>query len=264
MVFNTKLLDNYNIIKIVGRGAFGTVEQIQHKLSKEYFALKTVYAGTGDTTTSLLNEINIMKKNNSKYLIKVIDWTYDENKLCIIMEWAPNGDLETLINRKKELNEPIDSKIIDKIIFQTCCAIKELHDNNILHRDIKPSNILVFDDNNIKLADFGVSKLIYSKEAYTQIGTPYYMSPELINGYSYTFSSDYWALGCVYYQLITLEKPFIASNIIGLFLKINSCKYNLKKIPYKYRKLVENLIKINKHTRYNHKDIFAFYSKKCY
>lgn len=264
MVFNTKLLDDYNIIKTIGRGAFGMVELVEHKITKENFALKTVFAGSGDTKSTLLNEINIMKKYNSKYLVKIIDWTYDDFKVCIIMEWAPNGDLESLLNKKKNNNESLDSKIIDKIIFQTCCAIKELHDNNILHRDIKPSNILIFDDYNIKLADFGVSKLIFGQEAYTQIGTPYYMSPELMNGYSYSYSSDFWALGCVYYQLITLEKPFAANNILALYLKIKSGKYDIKKIPLKYKKLIQNLIKLDKNLRYDHKDIFKFYAKKCY
>lgn len=267
MVFNTsKILNNYNIIKILGRGSYGLVELIEHKESKEKFALKTINFNNKENTSQLLNEINIMKQLNSKYLVKIFDYEIMDDTIQIIMEWAPNGDLEQLLKKIKEDNKTLPDDVVEKIIYQTACGIKDLHDYKIIHRDVKPSNILVFDNHNVKFADFGVSKPLFneSPNAYTQIGTPYYMSPEILHGHPYSYSTDYWALGCVYYQLVTLDKPFEAINILALILKITGSKYNYNKIPSKYKNLIINLIKLDKTTRYNYKHIFNFCVKQWY
>jgi NIMA (never in mitosis gene a)-related kinase len=267
MVFSTNnILNNYNIIKLLGRGSYGHVDLIEHKETKEKFALKIINSYKSETSYQLLNEINIMKQVNSKYLIKIYDYEIADGVIKIIMEWAPNGDLEQLLKKHKEENKQISDQLIDKIIYQTACGIKDLHDSKIIHRDVKPSNILLFEDNNIKFADFGVSKYLFdgSPNAYTQIGTPYYMSPEILKGYSYSYSTDYWGLGCVYYQLVTLEKPFEALNILSLILKITVSKYNSDKIPFKYKNLIINLIKKDKTSRYDYKQIFCFCVKQWY
>lgn len=258
-----KLLD-YNIIKNIGRGAYGTVELVEHKKTKEQYALKTIRINSNDKLTNLLNEIKIMKNLNSKHLIRIIDWEQTDDIISILMEWAKKGDLDDLIQEHKKANKFIDTKLVDRIIYQTACGLKELHQNKIIHRDIKPSNILIFDDNTIKLADFGISKLLLNEDkAYTQIGTPFYMSPEVVNGYAYTYSNDYWSLGCVYYQLITLTKPFDSTNLLSLFMKILDCSYDYTKIPNKYKKLIKNLIQKDKNQRYDHRQIFNFYIRNC-
>lgn len=262
MTFYKKLMGNYNIIRILGRGSYGTVELIEHKQTKELAALKTIIINKSEEVNDVINEIKIMSKLNSKYVVKIFDWAHEQNKFLIIMEWAQKGDLNNLINEHIEIKKLIDSKILDKIIYQTTCGIKDLHDQQIIHRDIKPSNILLFDDYNVKLADFGVSKFMLSNvNAYTQVGTPYYMSPEIINGYSYSYSADYWALGCVFYELLTLTKPFNGSNILALFYKIMNGNYDSNKLPSKYKNLVKSLIKVDKTKRFNYKHIFNFYIK---
>ena len=124
---------------------------------------------------------------------------------------------------------------------------------------------MIFDDYNIKLADFGISKILsIGTNAYTQIGTPLYMSPEMVNGYSYSYSNDFWGLGCVYYELLTMERPFVGTNMLVLFQNISQCKIDFKKVPYKYRQLVVNLLNIDKTKRYNCKQIFTYYVKHFY
>lgn len=264
MALLSKLLENFNIIKTIGRGSYGTVELVENKKTKELFGLKTIVVNKSEEVNGIFNEIKIMTQINSKYIIKIFDWFYENNTFQILMEWAPNGDLTSLFNEHIELKKPIDREIINKIIYQTTCGIKELHDNQIIHRDIKPSNILLFDDYNVKITDFGVSKILFSNiNAYTQVGTPYYMSPEIINGYSYSYSTDYWALGCVFYELLTLTKPFEANNILALYYKIINVNYDLKQLNPKYHKLIQNLITVDKTKRYNYKNIFNFYVKNC-
>jgi len=264
MVLNS-LLDNYNIIRTIGRGSYGTVDLIENKMTKEKFAMKTIQIVKLDEIAEITNEIKIMEKINSKYITKIIEWTHSGDSIRIIMEYAPNGDLDMLIKKQRELKERLPDKMINKIIYQTACGLRDLHDNKILHRDIKPSNVLIFDDYNIKLADFGISKILsISSNAYTQIGTPFYMSPEMINGYSYSYSNDFWGLGCVYYELITMERPFAGSNIMVLFNNIVQGKLDFKKVPYKYRQLVVNLLHPDKSKRYDYKQIFTYYVKHFY
>ena len=264
MVLNS-LLDNYNIIRTIGRGSYGTVELIENKITKERFALKTIQITKPDDLTEIIKEIKIMEKSNSKYITKIIRWEHINCSIHIIMEYAPNGDLDILLKKKRELKQRLDDKQINKIIYQTACGLRDLHDNKILHRDIKPSNILIFDDFNIKLADFGISKILsIGSNAYTQIGTPFYMSPEIINGYSYSYSNDFWGLGCVYYELVTMERPFAGSNMFVLFNNIAQGKVDFKKVPYKYRQLIVNLLHPDKTKRYDCKQIFAYYVKHFY
>ncbi len=258
-------LDNYNIVRTIGRGSYGTVELIENKTTKEQFALKTIEITKRDDLNEVINEIKIMENFQSKYITKIINWTHTDTNVYIIMEYAENGDLDILIKKQKEIKKPFDDNIISKIIYQTACGIRELHDNKILHRDIKPSNVLVFPDFNVKLADFGISKILsIGSNAYTQIGTPFYMSPEIINGYPYSYSNDFWGLGCVYYELVTLSRPFAGTNILALFNNISHGKIDFKKVPFKYRQLIKNLLNQDKSKRYDCKQIFAYYVKHFY
>ncbi len=97
-----------------------------------------------------------------------------------------------------------------------------IHGRKILHRDIKSQNIFLTTNHTVKLGDFGISKLLEStnEAAMTVVGTPYYMSPEVCENKPYTFKSDVWALGCVLYELCTLQHAFSASNLLGLVYKI--------------------------------------------
>lgn len=94
-------------------------------------------------------------------------------------------------------------------------AIHYLHENRILHRDIKPQNIFLTKEGTIKLGDFGIAKKLDFAIDYTKttLGTPYYLSPEIVLGKQYGFPSDMWMLGVVLYELMTLEKPFEGESL---------------------------------------------------
>ena len=99
-----------------------------------------------------------------------------------------------------------------------------MHEQRVIHRDLKPANILIFSDGTFKLGDLGLGRSL-SKEtikAFSRVGTPLYMSPEVINNKGYDFKSDNWSLGCVVYELVTLRSPFQINEKISVMDLIKS------------------------------------------
>lgn len=168
-------------------------------------------------------------------------------KLYIIMEYWDGGDLSLVIKRaKKKNNGYIEEEIIWRIFSQLCLALKYCHYKNskpILHRDIKPANVFIGNHDNVKLGDFGLSKVLESSSRYaeTNVGTPYYMSPEQINEERYNNKSDIWSLGCIIYETCALKPPFQAENYLSLAMKIKDGKIN--RIPKQYSDELQNIIK---------------------
>ncbi len=138
------------------------------------------------------------------------------------MEYCEVGDLASHIKQKAKKGETFTEEEILNWFIQICIALDYIHGRKILHRDIKSQNIFLTTNHTVKLGDFGISKLLEStnEAAMTVVGTPYYMSPEVCENKPYTFKSDVWALGCVLYELCTLQHAFSASNLLGLVYKI--------------------------------------------
>ncbi len=98
---------------------------------------------------------------------------------------------------------------------QVCLAVKHCHDRKILHRDLKSQNIFMMKNGLIKLGDFGIARILdHTKaNARTMVGTPYYISPEIVLGKPYSFKTDIWSLGVILYEISTLEMPFQAKSL---------------------------------------------------
>ena len=133
--------------------------------------------------------------------------------------------------------------VIWKYLIQICVGLHHLHANKILHRDLKAINIFLTQEDDIRIGDLGVAKLITDPEAFamTIIGTPYYLSPELCEERPYNQKSDIWALGCVLYELCTCKHPFKAANQGALALKIIRGKYD--PLPNTYSRELKSLIR---------------------
>ncbi len=172
------------------------------------------------------------------------------------MEYCSGGDIGQLIKRCRRNRELIEEEIIWKIFIQVILALNACHnfkEGKILHRDIKQSNVFLDNENNVKLGDFGLSKILSNESnfAYSNVGTPYYMSPEQIDDHKYNEKSDIWSLGCFLYELTTLHPPFEATNHLSLAMKIKSGKVD--KINSRYSsflfKIINWLMNINPNNR---------------
>ena len=113
---------------------------------------------------------------------------------------------------------------------------------NILHRDLKSANLFLYNSEEAKIGDLNVSKIVKEELNYTQTGTPYYASPEVWNDLPYNFKSDIWSLGCIIYELTSLELPFQASSMDALYETVQ--KGNFQKIPEGYSCGLERVISV--------------------
>ena len=146
---------------------------------------------------------------------RIIDKKF--KKIYIIMEYCEGGDMAQLIKKCKAENDFVSEDVIWKLFMQIVLALRECHnrkDGKIIHRDIKPGNVFFDKDNNVKLGDFGLSRVMSCESVYAQtnVGTPYYMSPEQINEAKYDEKTDIWSAGCVLYEMVALRPPFKATN----------------------------------------------------
>lgn len=127
---------------------------------------------------------------------------------------------------------------------QICLAIKHIHDKKILHRDLKSQNVFLTKNGLVKLGDFGIAKcLMFTLDkAKTVVGTPYYLSPEIVENRPYSFKSDIWSLGVLLYEIICLKMPFDASSLPMLYVKIIRGSY--PPIPNIYSKDLRSLVNL--------------------
>lgn len=142
--------------------------------------------------------------------------------LYIVMSLAEDGDLRRVVTEAQAANRLLQETIIFCWIRQTLQGLRHLHTQGVVHRDLKSSNIFLCEGRRrIRIGDFGISRVLESTAfASSCVGTPAYMSPELMRNERYDFHVDMWALGCVCYELCTLRMPFPASSLLELAVQV--------------------------------------------
>lgn len=147
-----------------------------------------------------VREVHIMASLDSPYVVRYFDSFLDEGLLCIVMELCDRGDLSRMIRKQKErLGTPLPEDRIWHIAIQIMIGVAYLHSQRVLHRDLKSANVFLCSNNRVKIGDLGVARVLGTETnfAKTVCGTPYYFSPELVEGFPYNEKSDIWALGCI-------------------------------------------------------------------
>nr|XP_008269242.1 serine/threonine-protein kinase Nek8 isoform X4 [Oryctolagus cuniculus] len=217
-------MEKYERIRVVGRGAFGIVHLCLRKADQKLVIIKQIPVEqmTKEERQAAQNECQVLKLLNHPNVIEYYENFLEDKALMIAMEYAPGGTLAEFI--QKRCNSLLEEETILHFFVQILLALHHVHTHLILHRDLKTQNILLDKHRMVvKIGDFGISKILSSKsKAYTVVGTPCYISPELCEGKPYNQKSDIWALGCVLYELASLKRAFEAANLPALVLKIMS------------------------------------------
>ena len=217
------MLSNYIIEKQLGKGTYGVVYKVKKRDDNKIYVLKQIslLGLTSNQKDEVKLEAKVLSKIKSKYVVKYYDSFEEESKLNIIMEYCDNGDLNDFIERHKLTKHLLPEHLVWKIFIKITLGLADIHKLKILHRDLKSLNIFLKKDEDIRVGDLGVAKILNQTFfAKTFIGTPYYLSPEICEDKPYNDKSDVWALGCILYELCTYQHPFTAKSQGGLILKI--------------------------------------------
>ena len=229
-------LKDFRIIKELGKGSYGTVFTVMSLIDEKIYVMKRMELNhlKEKQQRECYREVGILKKVNHPNIIKYYSSFLEKSNLYIIMEYAENGDLYSLIKHYKNHNKHFEEINIWRIAYEILNGLHYLHSNKIIHRDIKCLNLFLTKDKHVKIGDLGVSTIVSSLNAMhlTRVGTPLYLSPELIKQIPYDYKVDIWSFGCSLYHLCNLDPPFTGDNLIVLGNKI--VKEKPKSIPSIY------------------------------
>uniref|UniRef100_A0A8C5N921 non-specific serine/threonine protein kinase n=1 Tax=Gouania willdenowi TaxID=441366 RepID=A0A8C5N921_GOUWI len=239
--------DLWEIIGELGDGAFGKVYKAKNKETGALAAAKVIETKSEEELEDYMVEIDILAKCDHRYIVKLLDAFYHDNKLWIMIEFCPGGAVDATM---LELDRGLTESQIKVVCRQMLEALGYLHKMKIIHRDLKAGNILLMQDGDIKLADFGVSakntKTLQRRDSF--IGTPYWMAPEVVmcetmKDAPYDYKADIWSLGITLIELAQIEPPHHELNPMRVLLKIAKSDPPTLEQPHKWSQEFKDFLK---------------------
>ena len=254
----SKVYDGFIPVEL-GTGAFARVYLVTHNITRKKYALKVInkhkLIQTYGNCQLIENEIEIHSKLNHPNIIRLYNVSETEEEINILLEYAENGNLYSLIKKENGISENSAFNYFIQIVN----AVYFLHQNNIIHRDIKPENILIGENNKVKLCDFGWAKELTLNNRSTFCGTVEYMAPEIVGSELYDCSVDVWSLGILLYELLMGHSPFKSQKEKNTMRKIKIHNLVFDKNKYLSQdciNLIKGLLDANPLNRLKLKDIF--------
>ena len=208
------IFDEYELKEKLGEGAYGSVYKVQQKFTNYLRAVKAIKKKHVDST-EFYNEIEVLKALDHPNIIKLFDCYQDKSYYYMVEEYCSGGDLFDYIQKEKFFTERKAGTIFNQLLS----AVNHLHKKRIVHRDLKPENIVLIESKNkdvyIKLIDFGTSITIKGKNLTQELGTIYYIAPEVFMN-NYNEKADIWSCGIILYTMLCGHPPFCGNkeNII--------------------------------------------------
>ena len=222
-------LNDFKILKVLGRGTFGKVCLVQYKSTKKYYAMKIMKKNTileHDQVSHTLLEKQILQNLNYQFLVGMVFCFQTQERIYFVMNFIRGGELFNHLHKCKHFPEE-ETKFYCAIIG---LALEYLHTHGIVYRDIKPDNILIDEDGYLKLADFGMAKMLKDQEkAFSLCGTPEYFAPEIITREGHNKSADWWSYGILLYEMLYGIPPFYSKNTEKMFELITKAEIKYPK-----------------------------------
>ncbi|XP_065716600.1 maternal embryonic leucine zipper kinase isoform X1 [Patagioenas fasciata] len=225
-----EILKYYELRETIGTGGFAKVKLARHLLTGEKVAVKIMdKLALGDDLPRVKIEIDAMKNLSHQHICRLYHVIETSKKIFMVLEYCPGGELFDYIISKDRLSEE-EARVFFR---QIVSAIAYVHSQGYAHRDLKPENLLIDEDHNLKLIDFGLCAKPKGGLDYhlnTCCGSPAYAAPELIQGKAYIGSeADIWSMGVLLYALLCGFLPFDDDNVMAVYRKIMRGKYSIPK-----------------------------------
>ncbi|CAK9309891.1 unnamed protein product [Citrullus colocynthis] len=262
-------VDDFDLLTIIGKGAFGEVRVCREKTTGQVYAMKKLKKSEmlrRGQVEHVRAERNLLAEVDSNCIVKLYCSFQDDEFLYLIMEYLPGGDMMTLLMRKDTLTEDEARFYVGEIVL----AIESIHKHNYIHRDIKPDNLLLDKFGHLRLSDFGLCKPLdcstlqeqdfdvgsvrngagqsdernatprtqqeqlqhWQKNrrmlAYSTVGTPDYIAPEVLLKKGYGMECDWWSLGAIMYEMLVGYPPFYSDDPMSTCRKIVNWRTHLK------------------------------------
>ncbi|CAI2363261.1 unnamed protein product [Moneuplotes crassus] len=252
-------IDDFEMLKVIGRGSFGKVLLVRHKETMRLYAMKSLrkenFKEEKDKTNCIIERV-ILEQLNSNFVVKLHYAFQSLDKAYFVIDYMQGGDLFFHLQKNKRFSV----KRVKFYIAECVLALQDLHKKGIIYRDLKLENIMLDCQGHIKLTDFGLCCLSKSKPsvahdldeegsrvmAYSFVGTQEYLSPEVVKGIGYNQSTDWWSLGAIMFEMLSGESPFADKSTSKTLKNICYADVCYKEIySKKAQKLISRLLERN-------------------
>ncbi|HET7201508.1 MAG TPA: protein kinase [Burkholderiales bacterium] len=249
-------IQGYRVVSKIGHGGSSVVYLAERESDKREVVLKILNATPGLDEVLLqrfVQEFDIISSIDHPNVVKIYDRGFSDRHAYIAMEYFPSGSLAEVIPNGLSGRQALS------LLAQAASALRAIHGRGVIHRDIKPGNLMARADGSIVLADFGIAKRVGDDKGRTLhgelYGTPYYVSPEQIEGHPATAQSDIYALGIIFHEMLTGQRPFEAESVSGLIaLHVSAPRPKLPEPLAEYQDLLDRMIAVDPRNRYKSAD----------